>query len=130
MMKEFSLAGEWVIDTTLKHNINCNLTDMMDKRVIYAFRNNNTFKYIGICDAKGTTLKVRMDRYKYGSGSKTNKRIAKLIYEQLKLNESVLIYAFEPQKDFAINNINIDLVRGLEYPLIDMFLDESVKWNK
>lgn len=65
--------------------------------MIYAFVVKDEVKYIGICDRRN--LKQRMNSYKSGETEKagsTNKKVLKLIKNELNKGEQVLIYAVEP----------------------------------
>ncbi|MEN3013529.1 MAG: GIY-YIG nuclease family protein [Endomicrobiia bacterium] len=125
----FEEAGEWYLSGD---KLQYKLDDRFkNKRVIYAFVVEDEVKYIGICDSYNTTLQVRMDRYlkNLSETNRTNVRINEEIKKKLKLNHKVEIYALLPEtKDkYEFNGISIDLIRGLEYPLIKKFNPE---WNK
>lgn len=128
-MHNFIEVGKWIIKENLKNKIKFLLSNLENERVIYAFSVNSSFKYIGICQSPKTTLKERMKRYQSASGGSTNRRISKLICNELENQNEVKIYALKPIESLKYNDIELDLVKGLEYPLIDKFLDEE-KWNK
>ena len=76
-----------------------------------------------------------MDRYKYRRGRKrktpggenTNQHKARLIGQYLEAGESVRILALEPGPACKFVDLNVDLVKGLENPLIAKFGPE---WNR
>ena len=123
----FKKVGHWVkskdgrVTFQLTHNIN--------DRVIYAFVNevNGDIYYIGICDNPKTTLKKRLERYKYRQGGSTNARILNNLDKVLKDYSEVAIYTLKPSNAYRYLGLQVDLVRGLEYPLINMF---RPKWNR
>ena len=123
----FSLAGNWFLDQNRKSGISFLLIDHSEERVIYAFVLRDTVKYIGICDKYTTTLKIRMRRYKNLQGGKTNRRIAKNIKECLEDDIEVMIFALNPEDSHQYEDLTVDLVKGLENPLIEKFNPE---WNK
>lgn len=128
-MHNFIKVGNWILDDTLNSNIRFILNHLKNERVIYAFLVDSSFKYIGICDSYKTTLKKRMERYQFCLGGSTNKRIAGLIQQKLSENSIVEIYALLPKDVFISNGVKIDIIKGLEYPLIEELLDGE-KWNK
>jgi len=70
-----------------------------------------------------------MKRYKYLSGAGTNARVVKEIKGCLNskpVTKSVKIFALEPQVR-KYEDLNVDLVKGLEYPLIERLKPD---WNK
>jgi len=116
----FQKIGEWSLkEGRLKSKITFDLDIFENERVIYAFVVKGMCMYIGICDKMGTTLKDRLKRYKYWQGAGTNKRVAQNIRKSLEENKKVEIFALKPQTNLSYNKLlTIDLVRGLEYPLI------------
>ena len=89
-------------------------------------------KYIGICEKNTTTLKDRMGRYKNlqgGSANRegTNQTIARLIKQGLTEGQVVHILAMRPTAVYRFVDLEVDLVKGLENPLIGRFDPE---WNK
>ncbi len=135
----FELCGFWKLDEK-KEDVQYELYDknpFIKKRVIYAFVMESpapSVKYIGICESKHTTFKIRMDRYinQRSTKNSTNVNICKRIYEALSKGYKVLIYAFSPEKaKYAETDLDIDLVKGLESELILNFNTlEPSGWNK
>ena len=121
----FVNVGRWYFNG--KGSLSFEISKMGRKRVLYAFVIKDEVKYIGSCQEIKTTFKERMKRYKYKQGAGTNKRIRKKIESVLNKGEEVKIYAFSPPTNLKFKELNIDLVRGLEYPLIEKFNPE---WNK
>src|SRR5437879_2603318 len=99
---------------------------MLDQRVLYAFLIAEVVKYIGVCEGARTTLIGRMRRYQGLTGGGTNKRIACRIKERLEAGEKVEIYGFCPSRKLTCAEMEIDVVKGLENPLISFFRPE---WN-
>jgi len=122
----FVEVGKWVLDQRLRFGIRFILSSLEDIRVIYAFVVADTVKYIGICDNFSTTLKNRMNRYQNMIGAGTNERIAKLIRKHLDEGQEVKIYAFKPDINLQYQSLTIDLIKGLENPLIQK---EKPEWN-
>jgi hypothetical protein len=91
---------------------------MHTSRVVYAFVVGQEVKYIGVCDNTRTTLEDRMKRYQSMAGAGNNKRIARLIQGELTEGRQVLIYAWVPHDEFQCRGLTVDLVKGLENPLI------------
>ena len=121
------------MDESTKSGIDFELNDFEDERVIYAFVVDGKVNYIGICESSKTTFKDRMKKYKYLQGGGTNERIAKEIKKCLEDGKTVEIFALKPEllvqyKGLEIKNkgLEVDLVRGLEYPLIEKL---NPKWN-
>lgn len=130
----FVEVGEWKLAERLKSGIRFSLNKFEDERVIYAFVVNDETKYIGICEKSTTTLKDRMGRYKSleggskGSGRKsTNERIAIEIKDCLNHGKAVKIFALKQGSLIQYKGLNVDLVKGLENPLIEELKPE---WNK
>ncbi len=123
---DFVEVGEWKLKETLNSGITFELNRFEQERVIYAFMEGN-IKYLGVCQNSTTTLKNRMDRYKSMQGSGTNKRIAKKIRVCLKRGKSVKIFALKPKSTLKYKSLNVDLVKGLENPLIEKL---NPDWNK
>jgi len=124
----FSKVGEWGLEKNLKSGITFKLDKFMKERAIYAFVMNDETKYIGVCESSNTTLEDRMGRYKSLQGAGTNKRIAEKIRDCLKRERAVKIFALKPDLllQFKYKDVNIDLVKGLENPLIEKLRPE---WN-
>ena len=110
----------------MKSGVRFQLTQLHDKRAIYAFRVGRVVKYVGVCEKPNTTLKTRMNRYQAMAGSGTNERIASEIKSALQRNKKVNIMALVPKTKVHHRGITIDLVKGLEYPLIEKIRDG---WN-
>jgi hypothetical protein len=128
----FIPVGEWISSDTVKSCITYKLTALASERVVYTFIVDGMPKYIGICEKDYTTLKDRMGRYKNqqgGSGGSvsTNKRVSINIKQLLDQGKKVEIYALKPtQKDIFVD-LQVDLVKGLENPLVASFKPE---WNR
>jgi len=121
----FVKVGKWYFNE--KGQLSFVINKMEKERVLYAFVIESEVKYIGSCEERKTTFKERMKRYKYKQGTGTNKRIHEKIESVFSKGKEVKIFAFCPSKNFKFKDLNIDLVRGLEYPLIERFNPE---WNK
>ena len=115
----FVEAGKWHLAERRKSKIEARLSRFADKRAVYAFVVDNEVKYIGICDNPETTLKKRMGSQRF------NKNMPELIVKALKADEAVKIFALVPE-EFKYKGLKVDLVRGLEYPLIEQL---NPKWN-
>jgi hypothetical protein len=123
----FERVGEWKSDERSKSGITFELEKFKGNRVIYAFVVDSEVKYIGVCENTTTTLKDRMSRYKNLQGGGTNERIAKEIKTCLKQGKSVKIFALRPPaSEYKYKDLNIDLVKGLENPLIEKL---KPAWN-
>jgi hypothetical protein len=131
----FKAVGRWVLYPEVKSGITFVLTQWEEKRAIYAFVVGDEVKYIGICEKDSTTLKARMQRYKSRAGrsrqipggGSTNERNASQIKKCLERREAVQIYALAPQDELLYHELRVDLVKGLENPLIARFQPE---WNR
>jgi len=133
----FRKAGRWKLKTGLASGVTFELDDFENDRVVYSFVVGDVPKYIGICEKDHTTLRDRMERYKYlKGGSKhskkpsTNERIAKNIRQSLNSGEDVDIFALKPRKSrfrYKHKGLKIDLVKGLENPLIK---ELDPEWNE
>ena len=124
---DFVEVGKWSLKKTRKSGIAFELCRLEDERVIYAFVADSEMKYIGVCEKNTTTLKNRMNRYQGLQGGSTNKRIANEIKDHLKQGKPVKIFALKPGTSCRYKDLNADLVRGLENPLIEKL---KPKWNK
>lgn len=113
----FVEVGEWYLSNS---DLKLRLDKLADKRVVYAFVVNDEVRYVGICDYPKTTLKDRMESQRY------NKNMPCLIKAALKQNKAVRIFALAP-KESGYKDLKVDLVRGLEYPLINRLKPE---WNE
>jgi len=122
----FAEVGEWRLKENLKSGITFQLNNFEKERVIYAFVVDGETKYIGICDSNTTTLKSRMNRYKNLQGAGTNERIAIEIRNCLKSGKAVRIFALKPPSSLDYKDLNVDLIKGLENPLIESLRPD---WN-
>jgi hypothetical protein len=123
----FVKVGEWKLEKGLKSGVTFKLHKFERERVVYAFVVHGEVKYVGVCDNTTTTLRDRMSRYRRWQGAGTNKRIAKKIKKCLKQGQSVKIFALKPTSTLQYKGLNVDLVKGLENPLIEKLKPE---WNK
>ena len=123
----FVEVGKWKLAKRLKSGISFSLNKLEDVRVIYAFVVDDETKYICICQNSTTTLKDRMSKYKSLQGAGGNERIATKIIDCLKLGKSVKIFALRPESSLQYKDLDVDLVKGLENPLIKELKPE---WNK
>jgi hypothetical protein len=122
----FNNVGRW-IPWTVKSGIKFELNSLRTKRVVYGFVVNGTAKYIGVCEKGTTCLEDRMNRYKSLKGSGQNKRIAEGIVATLNEGHAVEIWAIVPKPPVGYRGVVVDLVKGLENPLIEKFAPE---WNR
>ena len=122
----FIEVGKWKLKKKIKSGITFEINKLEKERVIYAFVVKNKVKYVGICQNRKTTLKERMKRYKNMQGAGTNERVAKEIKSHLSKKESVKIFALKPKPEKKYKDLPIDLVKGLENPLIKKLKPE---WN-
>lgn len=122
----FTLAGDWQLGNNPHSGLCFNLASFSSDRVLYAFCENDVVRYIGICESLKTTLRIRMKRYENTVGGSTNKRITEKIKSSLISGNSIKIYAFKPD-NINYHGLDVDLVRGLEYPLINLL--GADKWN-
>jgi hypothetical protein len=123
----FIPAGECINRATIKSSIAYKLTAFASDRVVYSFVVDDTPKYIGICEKDTTNLKDRMERYKNQVGGSTNERISIRIKQVLDQGKKVEIYALKATAKYIIVDLQVDLVKGLENPLIARFKPE---WNR
>jgi hypothetical protein len=128
----FVPVGEWTTRDSVKSGITYDLTTLALDRVVYAFVIDGVPKYIGICEKDTTTLKDRMGRYKAQQGSRpqgvsTNERISIEIRRVLDQGKRVEIYALKPTAKLMFVDLQVDLVKGLENPLVAEFKPE---WNR
>ena len=122
----FVEVGKWKLKGSLKSGVTFELYEFGDERVIYAFVVEDAVKYIGVCENTATTLESRMGRYKNMQGAGTNERIVNKIKKCLKQGKSIKIFALKPKSTLQYKNLNIDLIKGLENPLIQKLKPE---WN-
>jgi len=124
----FEKVGKWFLENNEpNYLINNDKKEYESERVIYAFTNEEKPLYIGICEANTTTLKNRLYKYKKKQGRSTNERILNEIGKELIRGHKIYIYALKPEIIYYYDSLEIDTVRGLEYPLIRKFNPE---WNK
>jgi len=123
----FLLAGQWVKSATVKSGVTYKLTALASQRVVYSFVVDGVPKYIGICEKDTTPLKDRIQRYKAQVGGSTNERISNNIKQLLDQGKIVEIYALKPSQKVNFVDLQVDLVKGLENPLIARFKPE---WNR
>ena len=141
----FIKVGKWILNKNNKSGIDFELNDLNKERVIYAFVVDGKTKYIGICESNKRTLEDRMKMFKNKQGGGTNERIADEIKKCLEDGKTVEIFALKPElsvvykgpeitieynhyTEIVVKNksIEVDLIRGLEYPLIERLKPE---WN-
>ena len=113
----FTCAGRWQKGRD-KDGLAFDLVNAADERVVYAFLVDGDVRYIGICERDHTTLRKRMGRYKSKAGGSTNKRITGEIERALKKGATVEIWALVPKTPPKHKGVLVDLVKGLENPLI------------
>jgi hypothetical protein len=124
---DFEQVGECILDNGLKSGVRFRLDRMKKDRVVYAFSADGEIKYIGVCESSDTTLDKRMGRYQGLVGSGTNMEIAYSIRDCLEEERKVLILAWKPDFEVEVAGMKIDLVKGMENPLIG---ELKTKWNK
>ncbi len=122
----FVEVGEWKLEESLKSGVAFELYNFQKERVVYAFVVDDEVKYIGVCDNTSTTLKDRMSRYQSQQGAGTNERIANKIKDCLKRGKAIKIFALKPESTLQYKGVNVDIVKGLENPLIGKLKPE---WN-
>jgi len=122
----FQEVGKCTLDKGLKSGVRFHVVEMRDDRVIYAYIVDGGVKYIGICDSIGITLRDRMSRYQGMTGNGTNLKIALLIKGCLQHGKVVKILAWKPDTEIGFKGLKVDLVKGLENPLIQELRPE---WN-
>ncbi|AXI24947.1 hypothetical protein CFE53_01765 [Methanofervidicoccus sp. A16] len=122
----FVKVGRWKLNENIKSGIDFELMDFKEERVIYAFVVDGETKYIGICESSKRTLEDRMIKFKYSQGGGTNKRIADEIKKCLENGKTVEIFALKLELVVQYKGLEVDLIRGLEYPLIEKLDPE---WN-
>ena len=118
----FEEVGNWSPYAQVKSGVNFNLTK--SEQVIYAFVVSKQVKYIGICEK--TSLKERLSEYKNRT-TEREKEIAFDIKRSLDAGHDVKILALKPNLGFKFKDLDVDCIRGLEYPLIAKFNPE---WNR
>jgi len=114
----FIEVGEWHLSNS---EIKPTLDKLANERVVYAFVVDDEVKYVGICDSPKTTLKKRMGSQRY------NKCMPNLIKKEKEAEKVVKIFALKPEES-EYKGLRVDLVRGLEYPLISQL--NNPEWNE
>lgn len=122
----FQKAGIWELWPRIRSGVRFVLEALADERVVYAFDVDSVPKYIGVCEESDTTLADRMNRYKSMAGAGQNRRVAGEIHKALGAGRAVGIHALKPDEGFVFKGLPIDLVKGLENPLLEAFVPE---WN-
>jgi len=125
----FEEAGYWQLSDTHKSHIRHQLTALRDRRVLYAFVRDTEVVYVGICDGQSRTLKKRMNNYQSFSSKvregTTNRNVRGHIKAWLEGGSKVRIFGLEPTtaggSDYVHQGLAVDLVKGLENPLIEVF---------
>jgi len=119
----FVEVGKWVLKESLRSKITFKLYGFENVRVIYAFVVGDEVTYIGVCNSYNTTLRKRMNSQRY------NNIVANKIEKALRQDKSVKIFAMKPDEVYMYKDLKVDLVKGLETPLIKEFKSDK-KWNK
>ena len=122
----FRPAGNCSLDPSLKSGVRFHIHHLADERVIYACVVDGRVRYIGVCDSTKTTLRDRMGRYQSKVGAGTNKRITEIIQVCLSQGEKVEIFALKPEASLSFRELKVDLIKGLENPLLQAMQPE---WN-
>ena len=117
----FVAAGSCRLDPALLSGVRFTVTALQDQRVVYAFSVDGVIKYIGVCNTPNTTLRQRMKRYQGMMGSGTNRRVTLEIKAALFGGSRISILALQPQGSLKHGKFAVDLVKGLENPLIETF---------
>lgn len=123
----FVYSGKWEPTGTVNSGVTFTLKIHAQDRVIYSFVVDDEPKYIGICEKPTTSLYDRMKRYKYLQGAGTNTRIVEKIRQCLEQDKTIQIFALQPEPSLQFAGLEIDLVKGLENPLIEKLKPE---WNR
>ncbi len=128
----FTKTGIWELNERYRSGVNMNLFQLNDQRVVYSFVVDSLIKYMGICDENERTLEMRMQRYRsraphQKSKTGTSLEIILKIRKCLEEGKTVEIYALKPSINNYYFGLEVDLIRGLEYPLIRKF---RPPWNK
>jgi len=122
----FRRVGEWRLRSDVNSGVGFVVGDLAEHRVLYAFVVAGDVKYIGTCEKRGTTLRDRLQRYQNRAGAGTNARIAELIRQCLERDETVEVMALKPHPSPMYKGLEVDLVKGLETPLLTRL---SPEWN-
>jgi hypothetical protein len=123
----FLAVGRWMPSKAVRSGITFALDSHEKDRVVYAFAVDGRAEYIGICEKDSTTLAERMNRYRRWQGAGTNERIARRIRECLNEGRAVEILALKPDARISYLELAVDLVKGLENPLIERL---KPAWNR
>lgn len=129
---DFIKVGKCQLNGRYVSGVETVLNQFKDERVIYCFVVDDIIKYIGICDGQNRTLIERMKKYTSRASHQKNNtgtslQIIKKIKKCLEERKTIEIYALKPPNNYNYKILKIDLVRGLEYPLIERF---RPSWNK
>ena len=129
----FKKAGRCELSNNYVSGVDIILNQFKEERVIYCFVVDDTIKYIGICEGQNRTLDMRMKKYRSRADHQKNNtgtslEIIKKIKKCLEKDKIVEIFAHKPPNNYIYKNFEIDLVRGLEYPLIEKYRESL--WNK
>lgn len=125
----FLEVGRWSLSKRVKSGITFTLELYGAERVVYAFEVSDEVKYVGIC--REQDFKTRMRDYQnqgaQEKGGSTNKYVATRIKECLEARQAVNILALKPNESFRFHDLDIDLIAGLEKPLISLC---DPDWNR
>jgi hypothetical protein len=125
-MLGFVEAGMCSFDPGLKSGVRFSVTRSHGERVIYAFVVDEAAKYVGVCDNTKTCFASRMSRYQGMTCNGTNKRIAERVKRVLSQGSTVKIFVWRPEQQVRVGDLTIDLIKGIENPLISRIHPE---WN-
>jgi len=126
----FVRAGLWK-EADTKNRVGFELALAFDKRAVYAFAVDGEVVYVGVCERDTTNLRDRMRRYQSRQGGSTNRRISEKILAALIKGSEVTIWALSPLERPNYRGLPVDLVKGLENPLISALqqLGAARLWN-
>jgi hypothetical protein len=122
----FVKAGSCSLEPSLKSGVRFTVSSHRKDRVLYAFAVDGQVKYIGSCDNAGTCFGSRMSRYQGIMGAGTNKRVVELVSSALAKGACVDLLVWKPVDEFSVHGLKVDLIKGLENPLIQRAKPE---WN-
>lgn len=134
----FLKVGQWERHPNKENKLVPVISQLQNERVIYAFVENSTMRYIGIVKSDRRTLQQRLNEYRTpytnGKGS-TNAKVGIKILEALGKGNAVEIFAFKPDTNSGnshYSDLKVDLVAGLESSLIEKFdlTNPEKGWNK
>lgn len=114
----FGKVGTCHLDERLKWKVRFKVSERANERVLYAFAVEDEIVYIGVCESDKTTLAARMNRYQGRIGRGTNKKVAEFLEKRLRKGLQVTILGWKPDADIRVGQFRVDLVKGLENPLI------------